>query len=657
MLATYAATGAYVAIRYLRPLLWADPEFLARFRDEARHLVELENPHVVRLHEYVETPTSAALVVELVDGVSLRAILDERGKTSVEAALALLKGSLLGLAAAHDVGIAHRAYKPENVLVQADGGTKIADFGLALPGGPPPYALPEGVRLSDTAADLYAATCVFVECVTGSPPREGDVTGSVPSSVRGLVATGLGLWTRETGRHGAERGREVDARGFVAMVDEAARAAYGNDWEKRGRRHLAELATPLALRFPLANTTPPGGRTTAMAAARERAGRGRRAARAALGRIGRRSRRLRGARYAPKPRFAVIATLAALAVAAVVLNTDRGDDGRPDTFLATPPREPRGSAEGERTTPQDRPGRPSRGAVTPTSAGTRPTPTVSATGTAATTAPAAGQGVSGPKISSFDGGRGTLTLHAPAAATVTVTATFAEGPSPDRLVATAPQTFTLTGATRYSRVLTHAFNAPACGTRVYRRLTVTTVPGGTVTSTTQVRGVPCSAPSVSELRVLSWNGSSGSIRVRASGRGPVRLTVTYTRRDDDGPARTLDIETRELRGRTTYTVKVSREAARPACGHRAHLGILVSTSLTAANGPQVSEAVVEGPSCPAPAPSAEQTHTAQTPPVTAPDSQSETQPDAQPESMPDTAEPPADTSGDPETFAERAASR
>ncbi|MFD0659190.1 serine/threonine-protein kinase [Thermocatellispora tengchongensis] len=135
VLATYAATGAYVAIRYLRPLLWADPEFLARFRDEARHLVELENPHVVRLHEYVETPTSAALVVELVDGVSLRAILDERGKTSVEAALALLKGSLLGLAAAHDVGIAHRAYKPENVLVQADGGTKIADFGLALPGG------------------------------------------------------------------------------------------------------------------------------------------------------------------------------------------------------------------------------------------------------------------------------------------------------------------------------------------------------------------------------------------------------------------------------------------------------------------------------------------------------------------------------------------
>ncbi|MFD0659189.1 hypothetical protein [Thermocatellispora tengchongensis] len=512
------------------------------------------------------------------------------------------------------------------------------------------------MRLSDTAADLYAATCVFVECVTGSPPREGDVTGSVPSSVRGLVATGLGLWTRETGRHGAERGREVDARGFVAMVDEAARAAYGNDWEKRGRRHLAELATPLALRFPLANTTPPGGRTTAMAAARERAGRGRRAARAALGRIGRRSRRLRGARYAPKPRFAVIATLAALAVAAVVLNTDRGDDGRPDTFLATPPREPRGSAEGERTTPRtgraDPRAAPSR---PPAPAPARPRPS----------RPPAPRPPRRPRR-----GRG----ERPQDLLLRRRARHAHPARPGRGdghrdgdVRRGPQPGP---PGRHSTADVHADRRdpvlPGTDPRVQRpgvrhpRLPASDRDHGPRRHRDQHHagaGVPCSAPSVSELRVLSWNGSSGSIRVRASGRGPVRLTVTYTRRDDDGPARTLDIETRELRGRTTYTVKVSREAARPACGHRAHLGILVSTSLTAANGPQVSEAVVEGPSCPAPAPSAEQTHTAQTPPVTAPDSQSETQPDAQPESMPDTAEPPADTSGDPETFAERAASR
>ena len=95
-LATYQATGAYVAIKYLNATLRRDTEFMDRFRVDAPSLVELDDPNVVQLYEYVETPTRAAVVMELVDGVSLRTILAEHGRTSPEAALAVLKSTLSG---------------------------------------------------------------------------------------------------------------------------------------------------------------------------------------------------------------------------------------------------------------------------------------------------------------------------------------------------------------------------------------------------------------------------------------------------------------------------------------------------------------------------------------------------------------------------------
>ncbi|GLW08423.1 hypothetical protein Misp01_35530 [Microtetraspora sp. NBRC 13810] len=634
VLATYTATGAYVAIRFLRPMLWADPEFLARFRGEAHHLVELENPHVVRLHEYVETPTSAALVTELVDGVSLRVILTEHRTMSPEAALTLFKGALLGLSAAHDTGVAHRAVKPENVYVQADGTSKIADFGLAMPGGPPPYPMPSGgAGLGERAADLYMATCVFVECLTGRPPREEDPAGNVPSSVRALVAAGLAV------PPAAGPPRPLDGRAFVEDLEEAARAAYGPAWEKRGRRHLAELATMLALRFPLANAAP-GARASAAASRRGQASRahpriepvpesgsssGPGAAagtgpgeRSAAGRWARRvggARRLPRTRapYRPKPRFAIMATLAAVAATAVLLSADRGpSDGVPDTFLAPPPREPHdgdpalptggdaGEEPGERTAPAPE---------ATTAAPQRPTDTPRPTSGAASPAPTGGrpagaaQGVSALSIASFDGGKGTINLRAGAATRVTVTARFAEGPAPDRLVEAPAQTFTLSGSSAYAPVVAHAYAAPPCGTTLYRRLTVTTSPGGgTASRTTTVAGVPCSAPAVRDVRVVAWNGSAGTVRVTVDGTGPVRLSVSYTRRDDDGLARTRDTETRTLKGSRTYTVALAGEPGAVACGRRAHLGVVVTTSRAAANGPQVSEAVLDGPACPRPTP-------------------------------------------------------
>ncbi|MFD0329307.1 serine/threonine-protein kinase [Streptacidiphilus monticola] len=182
VLALHQATGTPVAIKYLSDELRSDPDFLQEFRAEARLLGDLESPYVVRMFEYVEGPAGAAIVMELVDGIALRALLRQAGATGPEAALVVLKGSLLGLAAAHELGVVHRDYKPENVLVAADGSSKLVDFGIAVKAGEdggiagtPPYMAPEQWTggAASPAADVYAATATFFECLTGSRPFPG----------------------------------------------------------------------------------------------------------------------------------------------------------------------------------------------------------------------------------------------------------------------------------------------------------------------------------------------------------------------------------------------------------------------------------------------------------------------------------------------------
>jgi len=150
VLARHDASGALVAVKYLRHQLLVDPQFAGMFRAEARVLASLQDPHVVRLYEYIEAPEGAAIVMELVEGVSLRQILARQGRTSAEAAVVVLQGSLLGLAAVHRRGVVHRDYKPENVLVGGDGVSKLTDFGIAaragervMPAGTLAYAPPE----------------------------------------------------------------------------------------------------------------------------------------------------------------------------------------------------------------------------------------------------------------------------------------------------------------------------------------------------------------------------------------------------------------------------------------------------------------------------------------------------------------------------------
>ena len=219
-LAWHDPTGTPVAIRYLGDELRADEDSRRAFQVESHRLTELDDPHVVRCYEYVEAPAGTALVMELVDGATLREILDEGGPLGLPAALTVLKDSLLGLAAAHRRGVLHRDYRPENVLVDSEGRAKLIEFGLTRSG-------------ADTvAADLSAAAATFAEC-----------GGPVPDELRGIVAArlpdALALLTAV----------EDAAAGYAAAASRGAdpRTAGGPDagWEERGREVLADRAARL----------------------------------------------------------------------------------------------------------------------------------------------------------------------------------------------------------------------------------------------------------------------------------------------------------------------------------------------------------------------------------------------------------------------------
>ena len=263
VLARHGATGNEVAIKYLAEWLSADAAHLAAFRSEAQLMAGLVDPHLVALYEYVETTAGAAIVMDLLEGVALRKILEDGGALTPEAALTLMKGSLLGLAALHAQGVVHRDYKPENVMVDAAGGTKLVDYGIAAPvgeiagvSGTPLYMAPEQWRgePSNAATDVYAATATFVECLTGRPMFTGTTVGALlhqhltippplddlPEAVRPIAAAGLAKDPAE---------RIGDASALVAQLDVLAPAAYGPEWETHGRAHLAARAALLALLF------------------------------------------------------------------------------------------------------------------------------------------------------------------------------------------------------------------------------------------------------------------------------------------------------------------------------------------------------------------------------------------------------------------------
>ncbi|HRZ57167.1 MAG TPA: protein kinase [Candidatus Paceibacterota bacterium] len=166
----------------------ADPAFGERFAREARALARLNHPAIVAVYEYGEAGGYPFLLMEYVDGLTLRQRL-RRGKLPAEQALAIVPKICEALQFAHQRGIVHRDVKPENILLDKDGQVKMADFGIAkilasdaqdlsLTGGrdvvgTPHYMAPEQVehpRQVDHRADIYSLGVLFYEMLTGELP-------------------------------------------------------------------------------------------------------------------------------------------------------------------------------------------------------------------------------------------------------------------------------------------------------------------------------------------------------------------------------------------------------------------------------------------------------------------------------------------------------
>jgi eukaryotic-like serine/threonine-protein kinase len=178
-----------VAVKLLHAHLANDPAFLDRFRREARAAAALSHPNVVAVHDWGETEDGAYLVLQLIEGPSLREVLRRHHRLSPGEALSVLAPAAAGLGSAHAAGLVHRDVKPENLLLGRDGTVRVTDFGLARAAasatstfgadvlvGSPHYLSPEAVRGQplDPRADVYALGVVLFECLTGRPPHEGE---------------------------------------------------------------------------------------------------------------------------------------------------------------------------------------------------------------------------------------------------------------------------------------------------------------------------------------------------------------------------------------------------------------------------------------------------------------------------------------------------
>lgn len=177
-----------VALKVMDSRYARDEHFLTRFQREARAVARLKDPGLVSVYDQGIDGQHPFLVMELIEGGTLRELLRERGPMPPHAVAAVLGPVLSGLAVAHHAGLVHRDVKPENVLISDDGEVKIADFGLvravaeakitstSVILGTAAYLSPEQVGTGDAGprSDVYAVGILAYELLTGVTPFTGD---------------------------------------------------------------------------------------------------------------------------------------------------------------------------------------------------------------------------------------------------------------------------------------------------------------------------------------------------------------------------------------------------------------------------------------------------------------------------------------------------
>ncbi|CAN5558786.1 protein kinase [soil metagenome] len=278
--------GRRVAVKVLKAEYSSDPEFVERFRAEARTVAMLNHPGIASVHDYGETDMdgegrTAYLVMELVNGEPLNSVIKRTGRLSLRHALDMLEQTGRALQVAHTAGLVHRDVKPGNILITPTGQVKLTDFGIAkavdaapvtqtgMVMGTAQYIAPEQALGHDAtaASDVYALGVVGYEAVSGKRPFTGDgaltvamkhiketpapLPADLPPNVRELIEITL---VKNPGMRYRSGGPFADA---VAAVRSGRRPPRPNSQPTIGRAAPASIPSTAQARAVAAG--PPSG--------------------------------------------------------------------------------------------------------------------------------------------------------------------------------------------------------------------------------------------------------------------------------------------------------------------------------------------------------------------------------------------------------------
>ena len=181
----------FVAMKVMKPEFSSDTNFISKFQREAQAAAGLAHPNVVNVFDVGEDQGVNYIVMELVEGITLKEYISKKGKLTVKEATSIAIQVAMGLEAAHNRNIVHRDIKPQNIIISTDGKVKVTDFGIARAAssntistnamGSVHYSSPEQVRggYSDYKSDIYSRGITMYEMVTGMVPFDGDTTVAI----------------------------------------------------------------------------------------------------------------------------------------------------------------------------------------------------------------------------------------------------------------------------------------------------------------------------------------------------------------------------------------------------------------------------------------------------------------------------------------------
>lgn len=181
----------YVAVKVLKSEYREDKNFVRKFREEAQAAACLAHPNIVNVYDVGEEQGIHYIVMELVEGITLKNYIERKGKLTIKEATSIGIQVSMGLEVAHNNEIVHRDIKPQNIMISKDGKVKVMDFGIAKAAtsetiasnamGSVHYTSPEQARggYSDAKSDIYSLGIVMFEMVTGRVPFDGETTVAV----------------------------------------------------------------------------------------------------------------------------------------------------------------------------------------------------------------------------------------------------------------------------------------------------------------------------------------------------------------------------------------------------------------------------------------------------------------------------------------------